>query len=144
MEMAGLGRAGLVYFLVVFAAAFLLGTGRVLLVEPMLGPLLSVALELPLTLTISWFVGRWVIGRFEVGSEAGSRVGMGLVALVLLVCAESLLGVVAFGQTIAGHFAAYASPRGILTVLGQIGFALMPLVVPRYSTDPSQPQSHFR
>ena len=45
--------SALVYVAAVFAAAFVLGTLRVLLVAPRLGELAAVALELPVVLCLS-------------------------------------------------------------------------------------------
>lgn len=124
-------RAALAYFGLIFAAGFIMGTIRVLLVEPRLGPSWSVALELPVMLGLSAFAARWLAGLFAVEPAAPALLRMGLVALALLVAAETVLGLCAFGQSIADQVTAYASPRGILTLAGQIGFGLMPLLVAR-------------
>ena len=49
-------KPALAYVLPVFAAAFALGALRVGLIAPQVGPLLAVALELPLVLALSWTV----------------------------------------------------------------------------------------
>ena len=124
-------RAALAYFGIVFVAGFALGTIRVLFIEPHLGPVWSVALELPVMLGVSAFVACWVVGVCSVEPVASALLRMGLVALVLLVAAETPLGLFAFGLSIADQFSAYASLRGALTLAGQVGFGLMPLLVAR-------------
>lgn len=124
-------RAALAYFGIVFMAGFVFGTIRVLFIEPRLGPVLSVALELPVMLGVSAFVARWIVGVFSVEPVASALLRMGLVALVLLVTAETALGLFAFGLSIADQFSVYASLRGALNLAGQVGFGLMPLLVAR-------------
>ncbi|MGB4908133.1 MAG: hypothetical protein WBP15_06330, partial [Tabrizicola sp.] len=54
----------LAYVLPVFAVAFALGAVRVNLVAPRVGPLLAVAVELPLVLALSWAVAGRVLNRW--------------------------------------------------------------------------------
>lgn len=119
-------RAGAAYFVGVFAAGFALGTLRVLFVEELAGPVLSVALETPVMLAIAWFVAGYVSRRFQVPAVLSARFAMGALALVLLVAAETALASAGFGVPVAEHFAGYASARGAVTAFGQIVFALIP------------------
>jgi hypothetical protein len=121
-------KAGLTYFLVVFAAGFLLGTVRVLAIVPRLGETAAVVLELPLMLGVSWVASRRLVGRFEVPPTIQARVVMGAVAFALLMAAELGVAILAFGRTAAEHAASYASARGALGLAAQIGFALLPLL----------------
>lgn len=124
-------RAGLAYFAILFAAGFLVGTVRVLLIEPQLGPVASVLIELPLMLALSWFVARRLIARFDPSASVKDRIVMGSSAVLLLVCAEMLLGALAFGMSATEQLARYATPRGVLTLVGQVGFALIPVLAGR-------------
>ncbi len=121
-------RAGAAYFAGVFAAGFALGTLRVLFVEELAGPVLSVALETPVMLAIAWFVAGYVLRRFDMPVDAGARIAMGALGLVLLVAAETALASAGFGVPVAEHFAGYLSARGAVTAFGQIVFALIPLL----------------
>ncbi|WP_133162197.1 hypothetical protein [Hyphococcus luteus] len=121
-------KAGLVYFLSVFAVGFMLGTIRVLLIEPHLGALGAVLLETPFILAASWLFCRCWIGRFNVPSALVSRLGMGAIAFALLIAAEILLGLYGFGRSLADQIAAWRSPPGALGLAGQILFGLFPLV----------------
>ena len=57
-------KAGIVYFLAVFAIGFLLGTIRILWITPWLGDGAAVLLELPVILTASWLLCARLIDTF--------------------------------------------------------------------------------
>ncbi len=124
-------RAGLVYFLLVFAAGFVFGALRVTFVAPALGPFLAVLLELPLMLALSWFVCRAVIRRCAVPRDVSARALMGAVAFALLIAAELALAVFGFGATLSNALAAWRTPAGALGLAGQAVFAAFPLLVRR-------------
>ena len=119
--------AGAAYFGVVFALGFMIGTLRVLVVEPRLGATASVAIEVPFMLLASWLVARRLVAGFGL-SNRGPKLVMGLTGLVLLLAAETALGV-ALGQPLADQLATYGTLRGLLNLVGQLGFAAMPLLV---------------
>lgn len=60
-------RPGIAYFALVFVLGFLLGTVRTLFVRdaPAAGRLLGVLIELPIMLSASWFLCRYVIRRLK-------------------------------------------------------------------------------
>lgn len=120
-------EAGAVYFALVFLAGFALGTVRVLLLVPRVGPLRAVMLETPVILTASWIVCGWVLRRLTVPALAGRRLAMGGVALLLLLLAEALLSL-AIGPGPAAYFASWGTAEGALGLAGQLAFALFPLV----------------
>lgn len=124
-------KAGIAYFVVVFAAGFVLGALRIMVVAPRIGALAAVLVELPLMLAISWFVCLRLIPRLGVGPAWSERLLMGAVAFVLLILAELTLSVAAFGGTVAGFAANLGTPEGMVGLLGQIAFAAMPLLVGR-------------
>ena len=121
--MPDFARAAVVYFLPVFAVAFLLGVVRQLLVIPLTGPLIAVALEVPVILILSWWVAAKVLHRWPLPLQG--RLAMGALAFVILMLAELALAL-AFGQTPRQFLAAMASPAGALGLAGQVGFALIP------------------
>lgn len=116
------------YFFAVFAAGFLLGTLRVLFVAPVLDELPAVLLELPLMLIVSWVACRAVTARVPVGNGFGARLAMGASAFVMLMVAEWALGVLAFGRSLSEIVVAYGEAAGLVGLLGQLGFALIPLL----------------
>lgn len=118
-------KAATTYLLSVFAAAFVIGAVRVTLVAPRTGPLLAVALEVPLVLALSWVVAGRVLQRWPL--TAGQCLGLAFLSFALLMLLE-LLTALAFGQTTAQFLAGMTTPAGALGLAGQIGFALIPLV----------------
>jgi hypothetical protein len=123
-------RAGVVYFLAVFAAGFVLGVLRTLFVSPHIGVLAAVAVELPIVLAVAW----WVSARLQRGSSPTLR-GAGLMggtAFALLLLAETSLSIALFGRTIAEHLSLYADADHQLGFVGQIAFALIPAVQVRH------------
>ena len=123
-------RAGVVYFLAVFAAGFVLGVLRTLFVAPHIGVLAAVAIELPIILAVAW----WVSARLQYGSSLTLRDAalMGGTAFVLLMLAEASLSIALFGRTFAEHLSLYADADHQLGLAGQIAFALIPMVQVRY------------
>lgn len=125
--------AGIVYFTVVFAVGFGLGTLRTLWIEPSVGNLWAVLIELPFILGASWQACGWSLRRFSIISLP-QRLTMGLVAFLLLMGVEVMLAVLVFGTSLSDYATRWGSPAGALGLLGQICFAGMPIVYP-------QPQS---
>lgn len=117
-------RSGVLYFLAVFGAGFVLGVLRTLFVAPRVGVLAAVAIELPIVLALAW----WVSARLQRGSTLTLRGAalMGGTAFVLLMVAEASLSIALFGRTIAEHYALYADADHRLGFAGQIAFALIP------------------
>ncbi|MHA7871876.1 MAG: hypothetical protein ACX939_05960 [Hyphococcus sp.] len=120
--------AGAVYFAAVFALGFVLGTLRVFVLEPIIGPLAAVLIELPFILGASWFVCGMLIRRFAVPAGVYARFFMGLVAFALLITAEYVLARYGFGRTGDEQLRAMASAPGAIGLAGQILFALFPLM----------------
>jgi ABC-type uncharacterized transport system permease subunit len=119
-------KAGLVYFAIVYAAGFGLGTLRVLVVAPALGAFAAVLVELPIMLAVSWITCGLVLKRLAVPKDA--RLTMAATALVLLLLAEISTGVFAFGQTPADAIARMLAADNRLGLLGQLLFAAFPLL----------------
>ncbi|MBS0296954.1 MAG: hypothetical protein JSR45_11630 [Proteobacteria bacterium] len=121
-----LAAAGL-YFALVFAAGFALGTVRVLYAAPRWGELAAVMVEAPLMLLASWLACGVAVRRFAIrGRLAG--LAMGVTAFVLLMTAELALAVLAFGRPPAEFVGAWAAPAGALGLASQIVFALLPAI----------------
>jgi hypothetical protein len=118
-------KATIAYFVVVFAAGFLLGTIRVLAVAPLLGEMAAVALELPLMLLVAWVVAGLIYRAWPVG-RAARRLASGVAAFAMLIAAEMALARTLAGQDLGGFLAATASGPGLLGLAGQGAFALIP------------------
>jgi hypothetical protein len=126
--MRGVLRAGVLYFAIIFAIGFGLGTIRVLLLVPRLGAVTSELLELPIILSAAWVVCDRLIVRYRVPHHWQARLTMGAIAFALLMMAEAGLSVGLFGNSITAHLASYRSLQGGLGLLGQVIFATFPLV----------------
>lgn len=126
-------EAGALYFAMVFAVAFGLGTARVLLVVPRIGELPAVLLEAPLILMVSWAASRVCIRRFGVPAAAAPRLAMGGLAFGLLMVVEMALAVLVFGQPVATYLAKFLTTAGVIGLAAQVVFGLMPLLQIRRS-----------
>lgn len=122
-QMVRIVKSAFAYTLPVFALAFGIGALRVTLVAPATGPLLAVALEVPVVLALSWIIA----GRIRLPPTVPQRAAMALLSFALLMALE-LGTALAFGQSPARFFTAMTTPAGVLGLAGQIGFALIPLV----------------
>jgi hypothetical protein len=123
--------AGLAYFAIVFAAGFVLGAVRTLLLVPRIGAVPAVLVELPFMLAIAYAACRWLVSRLSVSPALGPRLTMGVVAFVLLMGAELTLSVLFFSGSVAGFIAGLVAPAGTLGLAGQVAFAAIPLAVGR-------------
>ncbi len=123
-------RAGAMYFTLVFVCAFMMGVVRTLWLVPMVGTTRAVLIEVPLVLTISWFIARSIVRR-QALDTASSRVAAGLIAFLLLMTAELALAGALADQTPAQWAASLFSVPGIIGLAGQIGFAAMPWLAGR-------------
>jgi hypothetical protein len=115
------------YLTVVFCAAFVLGTIRVLWVIPRLGEVRAVLIEGPLVLALSWVVAGAVLRRWPL-PDRHARVAMGGLAFLGLMLLEVALGRLVFGRSLAGILAQMVTPAGLIGLAGQIGFGLIPLI----------------
>lgn len=118
--------AGGIYFAVVFGIGFALGTVRVLITGPRLGETAAVLLEVPVIVTASWFVAKWCVTRFAVPSGAVERLTMGFVAFCLTMLAELAMSILLFNHTVSEHFATYSHLPGLVGLMAQLLFALLP------------------
>ncbi len=84
--------ASLVYFGLVFAAGFALGSLRVFFVEPRIGVRAAELAEIPLMIVVIVLSARWIGPRFLSGVPARRRLAAGGLALAWLLLAEVLLG----------------------------------------------------
>ena len=122
--------AGAAYFALIFPVAFLLGVLRTLVLVPLTGELVAVALEVPVLLALAWGLARR-LGR-PVPATAGARAAMGGIAFALLMVAELALAVLILDMPPMAFLAGMATAPGLPGLAGQIAFGLIPLVQLRY------------
>ena len=84
-------KAGVLYCALVFGAGIVLGTIRTLWIVPRLGTRLAELMETPIMLSVTILAARRTVRRLTVPSEPPARLGMGFVALGLLLVAEFTL-----------------------------------------------------
>lgn len=126
-------RAGVLYFAAVFGAGFILGPIRILWVAPRLGTRMVELLEMPIMLAIAIGTARWIVQRLAVPATPWSRLGMGGIALSLLLIAEFTLVLGLRGLSIKEYLAARDPVGETVYHAVLVVFAVMPLLVARRS-----------
>jgi hypothetical protein len=120
--------AGAAYWVIVFTAGSALGSLRVLLVEPAIGRLPAVLIELPVILGTSWLAARWLVQRFAIAA-ARHALAMGGIAFALLMASEAALTIALAGNSPGRWIADMATPAGFLGLSGQVAFGLFPWLI---------------
>jgi len=124
-------KAGALYFALVFGAGLVLGPIRILWVVPRFGARLAELTEMPIMLVVVIIAARWVVLRLSVPSTLSSRLGMGSIALSMLLVAEFGLVLQLRGLSIKEYFASMDPVSGTAFFVMQGVCAIMPLVVAR-------------
>lgn len=86
-------RLAAIYFTIVFAVGFILGTFRVILLVPNIGARNAELLEIPVMLMAIYFAARWIAFRSASQRQA---LWVGCLALSILLGAEVLLAALLF------------------------------------------------
>ena len=128
MQMA---KAGLLYFVLVFGTGFLLGPIRLLWLVPRFGTRIAELMEMPVMLVVIVLAARWTARRLAVPSTPRNRLGMGSIALVLLLLAELTLVLWLQGLSIREYLASRDPVSGTVDSVLLGVFAVMPLLVAR-------------
>jgi len=123
--------AGAVYFVLVFAVGFVLGFIRVLWVVSAVGVMWAELIEAPLMLVAILLAARWTVRKLGVPPTTRARLGMGLVALGLLLCTELTLVLWLQGISIAEYVANREPVSGTVYLVMLGVFAVMPLLIAR-------------
>jgi hypothetical protein len=124
-------KAGVLYFALVFGAGFVLGAVRTLWVVPRVGTRLAELMEAPIMLVVTIMGARWVVRNLVIPSAASARLGMGGIALGLLLMAEFGLVHWLRGLSIREYLATRNPVSGTVYYLLLGLFAVMPLLVAR-------------
>jgi hypothetical protein len=82
-------KAGVLYFGLVFGVGFVLGTIRTLWVVSRVGTRMAELMETPIMLVVTIGTARLLVLRLAVPSTPSARLGMGCIALALLLVAAS-------------------------------------------------------
>ena len=98
---------------------------------PTVGVRVAELTELPFMLTVVFFAARWVNGRFLADRDQPSRLIVGVTALMLLLLAELILGVMFLDLTPKDALLGRDPVSGTAFYLSLCVFALMPWVLGR-------------
>jgi hypothetical protein len=124
-------KSGLLYFALVFGAGFIFGIIRTLWGVPRFGSRNAELMEAPFMLAVIFLAARWMGRHRRLPSAAVSRLGVGLVALGLLLTAELAVVLRLRGLTIAQYMATRDSVAGAVYLVSLVVFAVAPLLAVR-------------
>lgn len=122
-------KAGAVYFALVFAAGFALGTVRTLWIVPRVGTRIAELLEAPIMLVVMILAATGIVLRFAVPRLSSARLAMGSTALVLMLVAEFGFVLWIRRLSIRDYLATRDPVAGTVYYLMLVVFAAIPLVV---------------
>ena len=122
-------KAGVLYFTLVFGAGFVLGTIRTLWVVPRVGTRKAELMETPIMLVVTIVAARSIILRLGLPFTFSARLGMGRIALALLLVAEFGLVLWLRGLSIREYLATRDPVSGTVYYVMLAVFAVMPLLV---------------
>ena|SRR5438132_3834812 len=119
-------KAGVIYFLLVFAVGWILGPIRELWAVSHLGRTAAMLSEAVIMLMAMIVAARWVIRRFDVPRTLPATISMGLIAIGLLFPAE-IAGVVwVRGLSLQEYVASFVTTPGVISLVMFLLFAAMP------------------
>jgi hypothetical protein len=124
-------KIGVLYFMLVFGAGFLLGPIRILWVAPKVGNRAAELLECPVMILVTFVAARWIVVRFRVSKSFAVRLGIGVFALALLIGAEIGVGMGLRGMSLSGIIMNRDPVSGSAYFLSLVLFGLMPVFVKR-------------
>jgi len=129
---AGLSaRAGAIYFGLVFAVGFALGTVRQLFVVPLTGELTGVLIESPIMVLASYVIAVRVTAQMRVAARLLPRLLMGATAFGLLLAVELALSMLMSGWTLDQWLLNFASAQGAVSLAIFALFGVMPILLLR-------------
>jgi hypothetical protein len=124
-------KAGATYFALVFWAGFVLGTIRVLWLVPAVGTRTAELLEMPVMLMVIILSARWVARHFKVPYAASSRLGMGGIAVALLLLLDFTVVLWIRGLSLSQYIESFDPVAGTAYFVMLGVCAVMPLLVAR-------------
>jgi hypothetical protein len=129
--MVNILKAGVIYFILVFGAGFILGPIRLLWAVPRFGTRMAELMESPIMIAVIIVAAVWVVRRYAVPPTSSARLGMGMMALGLLLAAEFTLVLWLRGLSIGEYLATRDPVAGTVYYLSLAFFGIMPLLVAR-------------
>jgi len=127
-------KAGVVYFLLIFALGWILGPIRELWAVRYFGHVTATLLEGMIMLIAMAITAGWIIRQFEVSHPLGSTLTMSLIGIGLLFPAE-IVGVIWVRHlSVREYLAHFTTVPGVISLAMFLFFAAMPTVVGRFTT----------
>ena len=124
-------KAGSLYFTVVFAVGFVLGTVRTLWVAPRLGTRAAELIEEPLMFGVSFLAARWIVNLRRFPPDPRMRLALGGIALGLMLLVEFTFVLWIREVTMRDYLATRDPISGTAYFLTLAAFAVMPVFVAR-------------
>ena len=124
-------HAGVIYFLMVFGAGFVLGPIRITWLVPRFGERTAELLEAPIMLCVTVAAARWIVRRYLQAAPTAGRFRAGLLALSLMLAAEFSLVLWLRGIALSEYFATRDPVAGFVYYVMLAVFAAMPALVRR-------------
>ncbi len=124
-------QAAALYFLFVFGAGFVLGTGRVLIAVPLLGERVAELLEMPLMLAVIVATARWVV-RHKLDGRQSSALSVGFIAMGFVLLADLAVGIWLRGMSATEVFLDRDPVSGTAYYAALLLFAVMPAIINRF------------
>jgi hypothetical protein len=137
-------KAAMLYFVLVFGSGFLLGPIRILWLVPRLGARMAELIEAPIMLVIILVAARWVVNRCAVAPTRANWLGVGFIALLLLLMAEFSLVLWLRHTSIKAYLTGRDPVSGAVYYAELAIFAVVPLVMREWSRDKRQLSSGNR
>ena len=123
-------QTAVLYFLLVFGAGFVLGTGRILLIVPLVGERVAELLEMPLMLAVIVAAARWVV-RHKLDGRQSSALSVGFVAIGFVLLADLAVGIWLRGMSATEVFLNRDPVSGAAYYAALLFFAVMPTIIVR-------------
>jgi len=124
-------KAAVLYFAFVFGAGFLLGPIRILWAVPRFGVRWAELMETPIMIVVTFVAARWIVRRLALPPAPSVRLGVGSLALLLVLGAEFTVVLWLRGLSIREYFASRDPVSGTVYYAALALFAIMPLFVAR-------------
>jgi hypothetical protein len=124
-------KAGVFYFVLVFGVGFVLGPIRILWIVPRVGQRTAELMEAPIMLGVIVLAARWIARRVAGPPTPLRLLGIGIVALGVLLVVEFTVVLWLRGLTIGEYFGRRDPVAGTVYIMMLGVFAVMPLLVAR-------------
>ena len=124
-------KAGVLYFVLVFAAGFVLGTIRTLWAVHRFGVRTAELAEAPVMLGVSILAARWAVRHVGIQPLWSRRLTLGCIALGLMLLAEFSFVLWIRGLTIREYLEARDPVSGAVYLATLGAFAVIPIFVGR-------------